>query len=477
MFHAEDAYFDISIKGKDVSNPDGVLDEENSKILFDELIYRYNNFAVADLDDDKKPIYHLVSIDNVVAVKSVKNKIKKIAYSACIEINEVEVDGYLYIDDDAFVFYAKDYEANQTPLSYVEHKLGYCPVSYISQESFDGVHEVLRESIFSHIRSYLEDYDFLKTLLRMTEPNSVFPVVTILQGRNKKDNQTAKVEAGAPMTSNEITGQRPEFIEEIKAGVGGGETQAGTVHKIPYSKKDDGSVDMDLVKNYINFNYLDPAPLEYINKRIAEIEHHIIKSIVGIIANQNAMAKNETQVQSEYISKEDRLRGVSSSLTKLRTFIDKARLELKYGVGNVSVNYFYGSRFFMESLPELYDMIEKSPNPIESRNILDRISTIRNKFNRSKQQRETILYSILPYMLKADFEFAVNNQKVSDEVFQLQTMFDFWITKFEAEFGDIVVFWDSLGEMTNAEKTNLIKGLILNEVKTAIVPPNNNTNS
>jgi len=44
-------------------------------------------------------------------------------------------------------------------------------------------------------------------------------------------------------------------------------------------------------------------------------------------------------------------------------------------------------------------------------------------------------------------------------------------------FGDVVTYWDALGEMSNAEKTNIIKGLILNEVKQAIVPQSNNINS
>jgi hypothetical protein len=215
--------------------------------------------------------------------------------------------------------------------------------------------------------------------------------------------------------------------------------------------------------------------LKYINERIAEIEERILKSTVGVISSRNNSTKNELQVESEYIDKEDRLRKLSASLSQLREFNDRTMLGLKYGINNVRVDLFYGSRFFLESISDLYDQLKNSPNAIESKSLLNRLSRIRNKFNARRSDRDAILYSILPYIVNTDFALAVESNQVSPEIFQLQSRFDYWVTKFESMYGDIVSFWDSLGDLNDSEKTIIINDLILKEVQTAIMPININS--
>jgi len=471
VFHAEDSYFKYTIGSKQVESPEELNPEQFNQMAFNAFLFRFNDVLVSDLNEDGNPITHLVSIDDVVSIDSRHNTIHKVAYSAFIELDEKHIEGYLVVDKYAYTFYDKD--LNVTPLSIVEHDLGYCPATWITRESFDGINDPLRKSIFSFVREELEEYDFLKILLKMTEPNGVIPVATILK-TSKRDNKTAKVLDSEPMSANRIGGQSPNDQETVHGNTGSGALQAGTIHQVPMRLKEDGSIDMDAVTNFIKFFYLPIEAVEYIVKRIESIEQSILKSTIGIIANQNNSAKNELQIESGYVGAEDRLRSISLSLTHIRKFSDTTGLALKYGVNRVSIDLFYGSKFFMDSIADLYLMLKDSPNSLESRNVLNRISTIRNKFNPDKADREAILYSIMPYMLRTDFEFAVQSQQVKPEIFQLQTRFDYWINKFESSYGDIVDFWDALSEMSNADKTTIINDLILQEVQTAIMPPINN---
>ena len=117
---------------------------------------------------------------------------------------------------------------------------------------------------------------------------------------------------------------------------------------------------------------------------------------MGDYSEANESAKNELQVSKSYVSKEDVLRWVSLSLSEAHSQSDYTMLSLKYGKESVSVDLFYGSDFFLESQETLYKMFEDAPNPIERTNILIRLAQSRNKFNKGKALRETILYNFYP---------------------------------------------------------------------------------
>ena len=151
-------------------------------------------------------------------------------------------------------------------------------------------------------------------------------------------------------------------------------------------------------------------------------------------------------------------------------------LSLAYGKDNVKVDVFYGSDFFLETEKDLYSMFQLAPNSVERNNILTRLSQTRSMFNKMKYNREFILYKLLPYSSDLDFEKALERQNiVSDEIFVFQTQFSYWIAKFESFYGNIVIFWDSLGEAKESEKIVYINDLIINLIlKTNVGKETNN---
>lgn len=465
VFFAEDSFFKYIIKGDEVEAPEELECEDFNDWIFNAILFRHNDIIVVDLEDINEPYREIISIENVVAIKSERSVIKKIAYRGHIEIElenggEKHIEGFIYMDDEAYIFYDTDYNAIKT----IPHDLGICPADYISNEAFSD-DDVVRKSIFSYVREEMEEYVFLKTLQRMTEPNGAIPIVTQLQTREKSNGADAKGSTEKePMAAREIGGQKSDqHHAEVTGGGSKSLLQTGTVIKVPMIKRDDGSLDMEAVKSFINFFYIPVESLKYLNERIQEVKDSILKTVLGDMADQTNDRKNELQVKGGFVSAEDRIRSLSRQLSRVRKRTDYKMLGLKYGVDNISNDAFYGSDFFLESQDALYNLFKQSPNPIERKNILLRLSKNRNRFNPERSKREALTYELMPYSADLDFDKAVEKGAVDRITFQLQTRFNYWISLFEAEYGDLVYFWEST-EGSQSEKilmmNNLLSGLI-----------------
>ena len=142
------------------------------------------------------------------------------------------------------------------------------------------------------------------------------------------------------------------------------------------------------------------------------------------------------------------------------------------------VDLFYGSDFFLESQANLYELFEKSPNPIERVDLLKRMSNNKYKFNKEKAQWVSLQYDLLPYCSDKDFNVAVDKGAVEPIEFQLQTRFNYWINLFEVYYGDIVVFCDGMESAEENQKliriNNLLRDLIQKNVTNLTI--NNNGN-
>lgn len=455
VFHAEDSYFNYSIRNKDVETPKELQDgfEED---LFESVLFRHNDIIIHDLEGINNPYRFFLSIDKVISLRTDGKEIEQIAYSASMG----DIKGYAYLDTERFAFFDTDYNE----ISSVPHDLGRCPATFVSNELLN-VDPIVRRSMFTYLRADFEEYVFLKTLQRMTEPNGAIPVVTKLKTTEKSKDGLDKNPVGQePMSSKGIGSQQSSVVGN---GSKGSVMQAGTIIDVPVVKKNDGSIDMDLAKNLINFFYLPVDSLNYLNTRLKEVEQNLIVSILGDYSEANESAKNEMQVSKSYVSKEDKLRWLSNVMSIARQDSDSIMLGLKYGMGSVNVDAFYGSDFFLETQAEIFEMLEKSPNQIESRSLLVRLTQSRNKYNKTKSQKEALLYKLIPYAVEKDFTTSIEAGQVDPITFQLQTRFTYWIAMFEARYGSLLTFWNEM-EASDSEKLVLINNLLSDLINTNI---------
>ena len=465
VFEAEDSNFDYDVQN--VSDTDflGELEpHEFNEMIFQGLLHEHNSLLLTDLraDEPNKPFRTLIPIKNVVSIQMDGCEIDKIAIKAeWVDENGTEVKGYYYIDDKSYIFYSDAYQE----LSRFDHGLDHCPVHFIAARGF-GSKKIVRESIFSYIREELEEYNFLKTLQKMTEPNGAIPIVTHLKSSDKKDEDFKSV-------ANEPGGS--EALASGRAKVQGttipteGMLQTGTTIAVPRIVDDKGNINMAVVSDYIKFHYIPTEALIYLKDRIKEIELSIVTTIVGDASISNEIAQNVVQVRKSVISLENTLRKLSADFSRIRKLADIDFLELKYGADRVNeVTCFYGTDFLLESKEDLFLEFKSAPNPIERKNILIRIAESKYRNNPEKLGRQVILNNLLPFIADTDFDRAV--AKGLDPVtFDLQNRFNYWIQQFESEYGDIVVFFAGMGDILESLKYRAINDLIINLIPKANV--------
>ena len=454
VFYSEDSYFKYNINGEAQESVEELHSKKFDETLFNALLYDYNNIVVTGLKDINTPFRDIIEIENVIAIKSKDSVIHKIAYTAEFHVNESLEKGWLYMDANDYIFYYNEGVNNVV----VPHDLGECPADYIARESFTTKVDVVRKSVFSYTRAEFEEYVFLKTLQRMTEPNGAIPIVTKLDTKSKGDTDNIKGSSPKePMSSNLIGSQTAEFQKEAQGSKS--LLQTGTEISVPIVKKSDGSIDMDVVSNFLNFFYIPVEALNYLKTRIIEIENHLIGSLLGDYSEANESAKNELQVGKSYVNKQDKLRSFSLDLSRIRNLSDFKFLALQHGKDNVKVDCFYGSDFFLDSEERLFNLFKDSPNTIERKDLLIKISRNKNRFNKDRMERQVLLYHLLPYCSDLDFDKAIE-RGLDDITFSYQTRFNYWIGVFESQFGDLLIFWESI-EGENSEKLVLINNLII----------------
>lgn len=453
VFYSEDAFVKYNIRGEVVHSIPELDSKKFDESLFDNLLFRHNDIIITGLKDINTPFREFLDIDNVVAIDSRDSVIHRIAYTAKLVIDEKLVKGIMFIDNTQYIFFNDKIE----PLAQVNHDLGETPADYITINAFSD-EDVVRESLFSYVRGDLEEYVFLKTLQRMTEPNGVIPVTVVLDTKRNKDGQDIDGQKeGEPMTANGVNGQKARIGADVTPGQS--LAQTGTVVEVKPFTNQDGTVDLDITEKLINFHHMPVEPLKYLDDRIKEIKKDLIISLVGDFVEGNESAKNEMQVSRGYKKQEDKLRNVSLEMTRIRNLSDFKFLALQHGRDNVEVDVFYGSDFFLESQEDLYKLFKDAPNPIERRNVLVKSAKNKNRFNRMKMEREVLLTHLLPYSSDEDFKNAVT-RGIDDTQFKYYNQFNYWIGLFEAEFGDILIFFETL-EGTNSENLILINNLII----------------
>ena len=460
VFNSEDAAFRYDVTGKEESDfIQGLNPKQFNQDIFREFLYYHNSIYITDMDNEvvNKPYGYYVDINNVVSIEVKNNKIIRIAYRASVNYEGKVIKGYVYIDKDQYQFIDNDYnEIISSP-----HDLGYTPAHFIAPSNFDK-DPIIKESIFTYVREELEEFVFLKTLLKMTEPNGAIPITTILDVERELDTRDL-VAQDLPISANDIQSTATEDILTKKTNKGESLLQAGTINKVPLEaiRNDDGSINMAAVTNYLNFFYIPVDILKYINEKIEALKISIISTVVGDHLESKEAAKNELQIEKSLSVLENTLFSLSETFNRIRKLRDTDYLNLMYGkdrVNNIFIHY--GTDFFLDSQTKLFEDLEKAPNSLERKNIIVRINNNKYKNNIEALGRQKILYDLIPYVSDKDFDKAIETQIIDDVIKSYQLRFSYWISQFEALYGDIVNFYNNI-ESDNATKLTQINTLII----------------
>lgn len=458
VFYAENQEFTYKVNGKTDDEIKELLNiEQFNEEILEKILYNHNSLIVCDVKDGQAYRYFL-PIDRVVSIDVNEDlTINKVAYTACATFEGEEKKGIVYIDEKVYSFYL---EGGNEALIEIPHELKRCPVDFISSKKF-GDDLIIKESTFTYVREELEEYTFLKTLQKLTEPNGAFPIVSMLEVEEDDD---LDVKGSPPFEEAMSSQQAKEYSTNPTKK--DGELQAGSVIKVPANLTSDGSVDTQAAQNLLTFHYVPVEVLQNIDNRIKSVKESIITSLVGDVVGGNEEAKNEMQIDKSVSFLENNLLELSSQLNRIRRRTDKNLIDLTYPNRLQSMFIYYGSDFYLDSIYQLMEAFKDAPNPIERKDIIVRMNQNKYKNNTGKQSRQMILYDLLPFVSDKDFELA--RDVIDGYTLQLQLRFNYWISMFEARYGDITTFYNML------ETTDEIRLKTINELMKQIILPNIN---
>lgn len=429
-------------------NPESELNiNDFEQELFYRYLYRHNSILICDKKDNKAYRY-FIDVKDVLSIDHNKKNITKISFNGSFEGKLVKI----YIDEEKYQVYE-----NETIIVESIHNLKYCPAFFISPRLDDNF--IVRRSLFSYIREDLENYTFINVLLKMSYSNGVLPIVSTLDVEVESEEENGNPNNYQPNSDYIIGSQSPkEFSTNTKQVTG--ILQPGSVNKIPVFRDDSGKVDMEAVKYFINFHYLPVENIKKLEEYKDKIEQNIINTIIGDLGSSGETSKNMLQIEKSVISLESVLISVADDFNKIREHSDKAILDLQYGLNIIIPEIFYGTSFFLENESLLIERLEKAPNSIERKNILQTINKNKYKNNADLRKRTELLYKLLPFPSDKDYEMSSAKGIVSEAESILYLQFQKYISIFESKYGDIYMFAETISENIN-ESIQVITNLLL----------------
>lgn len=434
--------------------------------IFNLLINKHNSIIITDFVSNRDPYRFTIDIDDVKAIGPTESGlIKAIVFEG---ENEKGEERYYFYTDKFFSVYTEKDEV-YTLESLTPHELGFCPADFVSVEPLNCEKFVTRKSIFSNLLEKFENYVNYYTLQKMFIPSGMIPVITHYKQNNKPCERTfengTKCIGGYISGLNGVLGNKDSLVP---CPVCNEKTiiQAGTVIGLPVPKfGDDGQQPFDLNANFVKFHYAPVEILTWINEFIAEKYDEIKYQLVGKGTEQaNGQAKNKDQIARGNQTLENTLIELSGKLSILQTSLDSKLLTIAFGKSFKSAYIDKGTDFYLETEFELRDSLSKAIDPIDKENLISRINYSIYKNNPNALERSNLLYKLLPYSTLTDSEFI--SMTVDPKMKELRLNFKYYIDAFEAEFGELNVFFNEYfgEEVSMSNKLTVARELLINKV-------------
>ena len=440
--------------------------------IFNLLINSHNSIVITDFKEKRNPYRFTIGIKSVKAIEPTLNgTIKGIVFEG---VNEAGEERHYFYTDQFYSVYTKADDV-YTLESSNPHDLGECPADFISVDPINTEKFVIRKSIFSNYLEKFENYVNYYTLQKMCLPHGAIPVITHYKQNNKPCEKTfengTRCIGGYLSGLNGVLGNKDSLIS---CPVCNEKTiiQAGTVIGLPIPRfGDNGESPIDLNANFVKFHYIPVDILKWWNEFVAEKYDEIKYQLVGKGTEQsNGQAKNKDQIARGNQTLENTLIELSDKLSKLQTSIDGKLLKIAFGKSFKSAYIDKGTDFYLETEFELRDSLEKAIDPIDKENLISRINYSIYKNNPDALERSNLLYKMLPYSTLTDDQFI--SMTVDPKMKELRLNFRYYIDAFEAEYGEINVFFNEyFGENVPMNKKLTIARDMLIKLVNVVEPP------
>lgn len=405
---------------------------------FEAMRTAINSVWVADLPEEMtgdlpEPYGYLVPIESVKDIENDDdNKCQWVIF--CID------DYLLVYDDDSIRKY--EYKDRQLGglVSEFKHELGYCPARQMWTDKLVSNDLLNKKSPVSSVLSWMDYYLFMLVNKKYMELSNSYPITAVYSSDDpsKEDNHP----------------------EGTKTPEGGSHIGPGTYIEVDPPLPGDT---VDMMQHPVQLINPDVATLEYHVEKLNELREAIYKSVVGAGGEpENDQAQNEKQVMTSFEDKTTVLMKVKANFERIETFAASTLARLRYGDKFKSCLISYGSKFYLQSLSELYEDYtiarDSGANQIILESLNESILNAKFKNDPEGRLRARIITDLTPYPDKNPDELIELSEKglISDrDVIVALNLMNF-INRFEREnlrlnlFGRELKYADQLKSIQKA---------------------------
>lgn len=452
VFHAGNSFFSVETPqergGKELKallaelNLNDWIEKEGKKVLKN----KPNTIVVVDKDEKGKP--YLIAVDNERLIdfefKPDFINFEYVAFLHSVEVGEdgKEIQKIALYDEENYNVIAKK-GSNYNLETRTPHGLTFCPCRVFVEERLNSEGKLNRFSPLGSVLSKLQEWQQFDIYKFYTDHYAPFPVVEMVRANCGNDNcNNGFIKKEIPYVADGETRMLESFekcdscAENNNIGVG------AKIFIEPQSDKDEPTASG-------KFRFINPETgnLEYLAKKLEDIEEYIELKAVGADNIMSKEAVNEKQVRGSFESKTNVLLNIKTNLDNLYKWIAKTVAALSIGEDKpleMSVNF--GTEWYLEgedTLQERFKNAKAAGLPLaELEMIYNQLIETKYKGNPDKINRLKTISKLdpLPFLSQDEKAKAVQNGIITKKDFVLSERMPYLIRRFEREQGNLVEF-------------------------------------
>ncbi|MBQ5680574.1 MAG: hypothetical protein IIV20_03750, partial [Bacteroidaceae bacterium] len=451
--------------------------------VWEEKAWKYfkteiNSILVCDLPREQRsekpePYFYWVRIEDVIDFEAESDgQMRFVVFKSFAGEDESGKRRYnvVVIDDERYRVYDESVlqpstaanEGFPAPLADNPHDLGYCPAHWFWNDAIDLTEPDVKESPLTGQLEHLDWYAFFATSKKHLDLYGSYPIYSGYEEECDYADPTngTKCDHGYLRGADgqwliDHNGNREKCPKCGKNPLDG----AGNYVTVPVPGKDWAGNDIPDMRNPIQMLTVDVKSLDFNVNEQERLRDLIINSVVGndeSLINEEAV--NEKQVDAGFESQTNVLFRLKKGFEKIQKWADSTCCRLRYGAGFIDCNINYGTRFFLQSVAELWknykDAKEQGASEAVLDAIYDQIIVTEYRTNPQQMRRMRILGDLEPYRhLTREEVKALYDAKVIDEATLKEKMlFSDLVKRFERENINVLEFGEGMPYDKKIEK-------------------------
>ena len=432
-----------------------------------------NSIVVCDLPREQEgerpaPYFYWVRICDVLDYETgTDGTMTHVVFKSEAGRDEKGVMGYnlVVIDDESYRVY--EYSVNgfngvngvSGPMGRLlvenRHDLGYCPAFWFWNDSISLNEPDVKESPLTCQLEKLDWYAFFATSKKHLDLYGSYPILSAYE----EECDYADPNTGNHCDHGFLKGSNGQYIVDhngtpAKCPRCGGKNKldgAGNLITIPIPGKDWAGNEVPDMRNPIQMLKVDASSLKFNVGELDRLRDEIINGIVGNDENLvSEEAVNEKQVDASFENQTIVLLRIASGWESIQKKVDSTCCRLRYGSAFISANINYGTRFFLQSVTELWDSYktakEQGATEAELDAIYDQIVMTEYRTNPQQLRRMRILGDLEPYRHSTREEVRTLHEAkvIDDETMKLKMQFSDLVKRFERENINVLEFGEGM---------------------------------